>query len=496
MSQPDHRTAVVDALLMGLEPIRRHIAVWRAAWSVERRRPRLARRTADELAFLPAVVEIVETPPSPVGRATMAAIMAFCTIALAWSCLGELDIHATAQGRIIAGGKTKAVAASELATVGAIRVQDGDRVAPGQVLVELDPTAPKADVERLRGERLEQLVAVTRLKALLDGAEDLSLPADLQAPPALVAVHRQQLRQKRVDHRAAIEALDHERQQREAERRGAQADLKRLEQTVPLLAERARTGEEMAAKGWQSRTEYLRRQQDYIDRRQELEAARHKVDEVDSAVAAVTEHQRQAEAQFRGEALAELAAAEQKAGSLGQELAKAEERVRLYTLTAPVAGRVQQLAVHAAGAVVSPAQPVLMIVPENEGIAVEAALENKDVGFVLPGQTVEIKVESFPFTRYGTIPARVVHVSGDAVEGPDSDAILRQGAGGSAGAGREGVYAVRIEPLVDHIRADGRDVPLTPGMAVTAEIKTGKRRVIEYLLDPVLRTGRDSLRER
>jgi hemolysin D len=162
-----------------------------------------------------------------------------------------------------------------------------------------------------------------------------------------------------------------------------------------------------------------------------------------------------------------------------------------------VAGLVQQLAVHAKGAVVSQAQPVLMIVPEGEGIAIEAALPNKDAGFVRPGQEVEIKVEALPFTRYGTVPGVVQSMSGDAVHGPDSDPTQRRPSSSSQTAeGQGSFYSVRIRPLVDHIMADGRAVALAPGMAVTAEIKTGKRRVIEYVLDPVLRYRNESLGER
>ncbi len=149
----------------------------------------------------------------------------------------------------------------------------------------------------------------------------------------------------------------------------------------------------------------------------------------------------------------------------------------------------QQLAVHGPGAVVSQAEPLLMIVPDNEGIAIEAALPNKDAGFVLPGQAVEIKVEAFPFTRYGTIAGEVTYVSGDAVQGPDSDPTQRRPSAnspsstGQTAENQGAVYSVRVRPLVDHMRVEGRDVALTPGMAVTAEIKTGRRRVISYLLD-------------
>jgi hemolysin D len=183
--------------------------------------------------------------------------------------------------------------------------------------------------------------------------------------------------------------------------------------------------------------------------------------------------------------------------------AKSADRERLYRLTAPVDGTVQQLAVHSPGAVVSPAQPLLMVVPDGEGIAIEAMLRNKDVGFVRPGQKVEIKIESFPFTRYGTIPGTVMVVSSDAMQNGDGDRTTHRDdgdGGGSPGSrqtdAREPSYAVRIAPLANHIHADGQDVALEPGMAVTAEIKTGKRRVISYLLDPVARYWGEGLRER
>jgi hemolysin D len=375
-------------------------------------------------------------------------------------------------------------------------------------LIDLDPTSPRADAVRLQREGLEQQVTAARLRALLEGFNDLVPPVGMADTPELrqlIAVNRQELQHKLADHHAAIEALAQERQQREAEKRATETDLERLQQTVPLLEERARVKGQLSNDGYVSRTEYLQVQQDYIDRKQELESAAHKLAQANAAIANVSEKLHQADEQFRAEALSQLAEAEQKASSIAQELVKASDRERHYRLTAPVAGTVQQLAVHSAGEVVSLAQPLLMIVPDNEGIAVEAALLNKDVGFVQPGQPVEIKVEAYPFTRFGTVAGEVMHVSGDAVQGPDSDPTQRRQSNGGVSnnsntgltADNQGaVYSVRMKLLADHIRADGKDEALTPGMAVTAEIKTGRRRVIEYVLDPVLRFRDESFRER
>ena len=162
------------------------------------------------------------------------------------------------------------------------------------------------------------------------------------------------------------------------------------------------------------------------------------------------------------------------------ELSRTDKRQRLTRLTAPVAGTVQQLAIHTRGGIVTPAQPLLTIVPDDYAAEVEAVLENKDVGFVKQGQIAEIKVETFPFTRYGTIPAEVVFVSNDAVQ----DEV------------RGLVFPVRLKLERSSLQVDERTVNLTPGMAITAEIKTGSRRVIEYFLSPVLTTIDESLQER
>lgn len=480
-----------DSLLMRLEPLRRHLAVWQAAWEADKLRPRLMKRNADELAFLPAVIEIVETPASPAGRATAWLIVAIFSIALAWACIGQLDIHATATGRIIPIGKTKPVASSETAIVLAIHVADGDRVKQGDVLVELDATQSEADAIRLRRERLELLLTAARAKSLIEGRDELVAPAGEDVPPILLALYRQELLHKAADHHAAVVSLEQDRRQKEAELKTAQAEVERLQQTVPLLAEQARVKEEMSAKGWQSRTDYLKVQQEFIDRRQGLDGALQKRTQAEAGIQGATEKLHQLEEQFRSENLSQLAEAEQKAASITQELAKAEQRDRQMKLTAPVDGVVQQLSVNAPGAVVTPANPVLMVVPDNEGIAIEALLQNKDAGFIQPGQPVEIKVESLPFTRFGTVPGVVQTVSGDAVQ----DAQGKTSSGQTPD--QQGpTYSVRIQPAVDHIRADGKLVALTPGMAVTAEIKTGRRRVIQYILDPVLRYQEESFRER
>jgi hemolysin D len=175
-----------------------------------------------------------------------------------------------------------------------------------------------------------------------------------------------------------------------------------------------------------------------------------------------------------------LAVADLKRQQAGEELAKASQREKLSTLTAPVAGTVQQLAAHTVGGVVTEAQALTVIVPQQAQVTAEVTLENKDIGFVSLGQSAEIKLETFPYTRYGTVSATVSRVTADAVNDEKRGAI----------------FPVTLTLARTHISIDGKPIRLSPGMNVTAEVKTSKRRVIEFLLSPIQRAGQESLRER
>lgn len=185
-------------------------------------------------------------------------------------------------------------------------------------------------------------------------------------------------------------------------------------------------------------------------------------------------------AQTRRAMLDLLQQSEQKANLLAQDLAKARYQDLLTTLRAPVSGTVQQLNVHTIGGVITPAQPLLTLVPENQPVEVEAMLENKDVGFVHPHQKVTVKIETFTFTKYGTVSGEIMSVSDDAIEHEKRGLI----------------YSTKVRLMSNHLTGGLKDMVLSPGMAVTVEVKTDERRVIDYFLIPIDQHLRESLGER
>ena len=254
----------------------------------------------------------------------------------------------------------------------------------------------------------------------------------------------------------------------------------KLEKTVPLARQRAQDYKDLVDKAFISKHGYLEKEQERIEQEGDLATQQARLAELAAAIAEARSQRLALVAETRRIALESLNDAEQKRVAFDQEELKADSRGRQMTLTAPVAGTVQQLAVHTVGGVVTPAQPLMIIVPRDNPLEVEAILDNKDIGFVSAGQEAEIKVETFPFTKYGTIPGQVTQVSGDAV----------------ADEQRGLIFVARVSLEKTDLQVDQRRVPLQPGMAVTVEVKTGDRRVIEYFLSPLLRAGDESLRER
>lgn len=438
----------------------------------------------DDLAFLPAALEVLETPPSPTARILAGTVMAFFALAIAWSWFGRVDIVAVGEGRIIPTDRIKVVQAAETGVVHAIHVREGQFVNAGQPLIELDATISTADRDRLAGDLATARAVAARHRAFLRATSADQTRRQFAPPtgtPAEIVASQLQLLLAQIGERQAkLAALDDEISRREAERRTIQSNIQRAERALPMLRERAAARDELAEHGYGSRFIALEVQQQLVEHEGELSVLRARLAESTASIAAGRSDRRRVEAEFARAASTELADADTRAAALSQELIKATQRNDMQVLTAPIDGQVQQLAANTVGGVVTPAQALMAVVPLDALLEVEAMMPNKDIGFIEPGQEVAVKLETFPFTRYGLIPGKVAHISRDAV------ADERQGL----------VYLARVALDRSTINADGREVPLAPGMRATVEIKTGDRRLIQYLLSPILKATSESMRER
>lgn len=233
-------------------------------------------------------------------------------------------------------------------------------------------------------------------------------------------------------------------------------------------------------KSFVSEEQYLEIEQQRLEMVHDLKASQQRSLELQAAMQEVDSQIEQVKKEFKSRMLIELQESQKRQKALEQEKIKAATHLKAQLLKAPVSGVVQQLVVHTEGGVVTPAQQLMVIVPVQAGLEVEAMVANKDIGFIEEGQRAEVKVDAFPFTKYGLIDATLTHLSNDAIA--DEELGL--------------VYKAQVKLKKTHVQVEGRQVNLSPGMTVSVEIKTGKRRVIEYFLSPLLRYKQESIRER
>lgn len=428
-----------------------------------------------ETAFLPAALEIEQTPPSPAGRAIVWLILIVFVSAIVWASLGQVDIVAVAQGRIIPSGHSKTVQPLEIGTVTAIHVTEGQRVETGEMLIELDPTSVEADVDRLSDERDMAGREIERYRQLAVWLTAETIPVATEKIIGDTLLHRQW---REYSDRQAVLARERDRQ--EAERRSAQRQVDKLAAVLPIVTGRAKDQKGLAKQKLLPAQQYLETEQTRLETFHDLRAHEDRVAELDAAVAELDARIVYTKSEFHRQVVERLDEAEHRQAAAEQELIKANTRSRAKTITSPVDGVVQQLAIHNTGAVVTPAQELMVIVPQGEAFEVEAVLENKDIGFVEVGQQAEIKIDTFPFTKYGTIDGEIVGLSNDAVADEQKGLI----------------YKMRVLMTRSTIEVNGRAVTLSPGMTVTVESKTGTRRLIEFFLSPLLRYATESARER
>jgi hemolysin D len=456
---------------------------------------------AQEREFLPAALEVTETPPNPLGRLTALSLCLATLAGLGWAVIGKVDIVAVASGKIISHLRTQVVQPFETASVKVVRVGPGQHVRTGDPLIELDKTAALAERDRAQNDLAAAQLDEMRLAAFLEGAATAPF-SRIAAATALDQQRAQaQLTAQIAMGTSQLASLEQERTQHVADREAERQTAAKVEETLPMVAERAEIRRRAAEIGNASVIAKLESQQLLVETRAELDITRSKIASLDAAISGLDQKIRATGAEIRNNAMSDLAKARERIRAADEALAKAARRAELQTLRAPIDGTVQQLHLASVGAVVTPAQQLLSVVPDDSHIEIEAVLENRDVGFVEAGQQVQLKIDAFPFTRYGLLHGQVTSIDRDAEATPANQSNVsgteRQADEIDRVEASERLrYTVHIALEAGDLNVDGRPAQLLPGMSVKAEILTGKRRIIDFLLAPLREHAHDAMRER
>ncbi|MCP4335945.1 MAG: HlyD family type I secretion periplasmic adaptor subunit [Gammaproteobacteria bacterium] len=451
-----------------------------------------SKRSQELALFLPAALEIQETPPNPIAKWLVRCLIGLVVIAITWAYFGEVNIVASAEGKIIPGSRIKQIQPLNNSIVKNIMVREGDFVTRGQALVELDETLTLADQQGLQQEMenigidLAVNRALVKQVALPDKKQALisydSIGADLgdlgdahfsQLAHRLLWEQWQLYRNQMFSLESSVDGIA-------AERRTLMAVIQKFEKLLPIVSKRADTTRDLNQKGYIAELDYLNIEQERIQLEQDLVAERHRLEQLGANLADARFRVENLKAESKTRIITEVLEQERRIEVLQKELVKAAEINQRQILYAPVDGKVQELAINTVGGVVTEAQQLMLVVPKEEQLELEVLLENKDIGFVEEGMQAEVKIHTFPFTKYGIVDAVVTNISDDAVIDEKRGLLFK----------------MQLRMLRDWIDIDGKRVSLKPGMSVTVEMQTGERRVIEFFLAPLLRYQQESIRER
>jgi hemolysin D len=459
--------------------------------------------------FLAPALEILETPASPVRLAFLWIICALVVVGVAWAYFGRIDIIASAQGKFQPTGRVKVIEPLDTGRVAAIRATNGSLVARGDVLVELDRSAAEADLAAAsddfasaRAEALRRRTALAAAKAhALAPPPSIDWPANIA--PALREREDRVLSADLGQLAATLASFDAQRAQKSAERKMLLKTIETQKNLVATLQQRVDMRTKLVESQSGARAAVIDATETLQYQQTQLATQEQQLASLSAGLDVIDRDSEKAVQTFLSDDAQKLDDAERRGEDARQRLAKAQAAVDHLTLRAPIAGRVQSSIIANVGQVVTSGQEVMRVVPQDSALEIEAYVLNRDIGFVSIGQQAVVKVESFPFTRYGSIRAHVTRIARDAIPSPDASAIEGDPARASNATGYAGaermqnlVFAVDLKPDVDNMRIDGVDRPLTSGMAVTVELKTGSRRLLEYLFSPLIEVASRAMRER
>jgi len=442
---------------------------------------------AAALDFAPPLLRLQQSPPPPLGRKVLWTLLILLAALLLWALIGQLDIVAVAEGKLVPQSYLKIVQPAEAGIVKEILVKEGETVQPGQVLMRMDTLISEADGKSLAAEAQRKRLSLRRIDAELDGKP---FKGEADDPPALAREVEARYRANR----AAQEAALAEEQARLAKARqelsaAMQVKLK-LEQTLPHYRAQDQAFEKLAKDGFAGNIMASDKKRERIEKEQELNTQTHLIASAKASIQQSEKKLAQIDSDYKRQLHAERNELQGQAEKLEQELAKQAHKKDLLELKAPQISVVKDLATHTAGTVVQPGTVLLTLVPKDDLLKAEVWVSNEDIGFVRKGQPVKLKFAAFPFQKYGMVEGTVEHVSADAADqntNTPGDPNKRT---------QPLVYKALIALKAMQLSMDGERFPLNAGMQTNAEILLGTRSVAEYLLSPVRKAWHEAGRER
>jgi hemolysin D len=423
--------------------------------------------TKDKHEFTPLLVEIEERPTSPLGRSLLWSLFAFLTISLLWLFLAKIDVVVSARGKVIPVGEIKTLQPVETGVIGSILVKEGQSVKKGEVLMEIDPSVTQSDLESKQKNLSLLELEIERLDAQIN--DRAFHPNSKCQDTAAIATQQMMYTSGKLAYDQQRQVLQEQIRQNNEATETAKADLSRLKQLLASAKDHeARLKEVLdiiAKKDYEdAKNQRVEYQEQLTMKEHVIAQSQGKLNELNQQLHLVTQ-------EYRNKLLADLTQKSKEATSLRTEVETTQFRNAKQQIIAPVDGYIGKLLVHTVGGVVTPAEKLLTLIPKGVPLIIQATVLNQDIGFITKEMEAAIKIDTFDFQKYGLLHGTVKHIADDAIE----DEKLGP------------VYEITIDPKETTLRVEGKELTINPGMSVTAELKVGKRRVIEFFIYPMIK---------
>ena len=424
--------------------------------------------------------DLLDHHPLPTWRILAWPVIVLLVAALTWAYFAELEEFAVVNGEVVPQGKVKIVQHLEGGIIEEIFVRDGDTVSAGDPLMHLDLGSGGTNIEELKVRVDNALLVNARLNAEATG-DLLEFPDDVaERRPSMVATQRQTYEARISELDSSLGILRDQMRQKELEVDELSAQKKAIARNFKLAGERLELSASLLQEGLTARMEHLELEAEVESLQGELESINQSIPRAESAVAESQGRIEEAERRFRREAKEELGENQQSMNRVQELLGQANQQGVRAEIKSPADGIVQNLLYNSIGGVVRPGEAILEIVPTGEALVIEARLNPTDRGYVELDQFALVKISTYDFARYGGLDGKVISVA------PDS----------STDENGEPYFNVIIETDRSYLGAVEGELPITPGMQATVDIKTGTRSVVEYLIKPVLKLQHEAFRER
>ena len=423
--------------------------------------------TKDKHEFTPLLVEIEERPTSPLGRSLLWSLFAFLTIALLWLFLAKIDVVVSARGKVIPVGEIKTLQPVETGVIGSILVKEGQSVKKGEVLMEIDPSVTQSDLESKQKNLSLLELEIERLDAQIN--DRAFHPSSTCQDTAAIATQQMMYTSGKLAYDQQRQVLQEQIRQNDEATETAKADLSRLKQLLASAKDHESRLKEVldiiAKKDYEdAKNQRVEYQEQLTMKEHVIAQSQGKLNELNQQLHLVTQD-------YRNKLLTDLTQKSKEATSLRTEVETTQFRNAKQQIIAPVDGYVGKLLVHTVGGVVTPAEKLLTLIPKGVPLIIQATVLNQDIGFITKEMEAAIKIDTFDFQKYGLLHGKVKHIADDAID----DEKLGP------------VYEITIDPKETTLRVEGKELTINPGMSVTAELKVGKRRVIEFFIYPMIK---------